>query len=58
VPANPVVGVRVPDELRRQLRERAELEDRPEGQVIRHALKAYLRGGQTVTDDRPGRQAA
>lgn len=49
---NPTVAARVPAELRDQLRERAEREDRAEGQVIRHALIAYLADAQPVADTR------
>jgi len=45
---NPIVAARVPEQLRDQLRERAEAEDRPEGQVVRHALIAYLADGPAL----------
>lgn len=41
--------VQVYPELRERIRERAEREDRSLGQVIRHAVQAYLADDETDT---------
>lgn len=39
---DPVVGIRLPEELKKQLFERAKNEDITPSQIVRHLLKGWL----------------
>lgn len=47
--------IRIPEQLDRKLRERAEQENRSPAQVIRRALARYLKLPQSSAEMRPGR---